>query len=327
VHVQHHRQRPAHSGRPDHADPDGLQVGRFVVDRQLGHGGGGLEVVQGRASVGRRQLEDERRPGGRLDEPLRGRFHNLGRLDDAERTDRTLLRQAEAVGNDAFTMNARVILCGLAVYRGELIHARELLAPILSATESEETLRATRLRLADAWLTAEEGDPERALGIVRPLLAEADNGCHSWPWSPAWMRVFAGIARSVDDHGAARQAALIADLGARRNPGVASLHGLALHVRGYLDDDPATLAQAVAVLRRSPRRLLLADALRDQGSHHEALTLYEELGAHGYARALRTGHPELRAPHRRRPRAAQGWEALTETEASEIRRLGLRGVS
>src|SRR5439155_15011062 len=58
----------------------------------------------------------------------------------------------------------------------------------------------------------------------------------------------------------------IADLVAQRNPGVPTLEGTALHIRGSLAGDPVLLADAVRTLRDSPRPLLLADALRDLGS-------------------------------------------------------------
>lgn len=229
-------------------------------------------------------------------------------------------------------MNAGVILCALGIYRGDLCQAREALAPIEHAAESRETLRASRLHLMQAWLTAEEGDLPRALRIAWPLLAAADNGCHAWAWSPAWMRKSAGMARRTGDTAIARQAAHIADLGARRNPGVATLAGVALQVTGYLAGDAEVLRRAVVIMRRSPRQLLVANTLRDLGdvlvaqgipdegnaTLREACDLYDQTGAAGYARALRAKHPAIGAARSRRAvatRPAHGWDALTETEA------------
>ncbi len=138
--------------------------------------------------------------GGNLDRMLPSylyaqawQHHNLGEIDAAEASARELLRQAEAIANWAYTMNARVILCALDIYRGDLSRAGEALAPIKHAAESRETLRASRLRLMQAWLTAEEGHPARALRIAGPRSPRRTTavtrghgrrlGCAS---SPAW---------------------------------------------------------------------------------------------------------------------------------------------
>ncbi|WP_426510178.1 AAA family ATPase [Dactylosporangium sp. McL0621] len=260
--------------------------------------------------------------------------HNLAELDAADATARTLLRQAEALRHFTYAMNARMILCGVAIYRGELGRARELLAPLESAAESADELRASRLRLMLAWLAAEAGDPAEALRIVGPLLDAADNGCHAWAWSPPWMRVFGDAARRAGDAERAARALHIAELGARRNPGVATLEGVALHLRGHLGGDVADVRATVAVLRRSPRPIPLAAALHDLGSAlaaggdtpgglaalREAHAIYARVGASAYAGAVAGELAALGGPARRRPpagppRALTGRSALTETEA------------
>jgi DNA-binding CsgD family transcriptional regulator len=259
--------------------------------------------------------------------------HNLGEIDAAEAVARTLLRQAEATGNFAFVLNSRMILCGLDIYRGELADARDHLAPLRDAAERNDPIRTSRLLAVQAWLAAEQGDLRESMDIAAPLLAVADNGCYAWAWSPAWMRTFAGAAHRAGDLVTAERAAHIAMLGARRNPGIASMEGVSWQVRGYLDRDIAVLRQAVATLRRSPRRLLLADALRDLGDAQaaagqddgghaalgEAYALYRETGATGRARSVGEQHPEIDLPRRARPRnqarALHGWDALTESEA------------
>ncbi|GIF23034.1 DNA-binding CsgD family transcriptional regulator [Actinoplanes tereljensis] len=253
--------------------------------------------------------------------------HNLGELAAAEVTARKLLRQAEAIENFAYLMNARMVLGGLAIYRGEVARARKEIAPIENAVERQDTIRASRLLAMQAWLAAEEGDPERSLRIIVPLLSAADDGSHAWAWSPPWMRTFSGIAQQAGDPAAARLAAHLADLGARRNPGVATMKGVALQVRGHQTADAKVLSRAVTVLRHSPRPLVLAGALRDlgdvlvaagrpedgQAALREAHNLFEQAGAYGYTRAIEADHPALAAHPRRR--AAHGWAALTETEA------------
>jgi DNA-binding CsgD family transcriptional regulator len=157
-----------------------------------------------------------------------------------------------------------------------------------------------------------------------------------WPWSPPWMRILARIGLDAGNREFARQAADIADLVAQRNPGVATLDGTALHIHGSLADDPTLLADAVRVLRESPRPLLLADALKDLGSSllakdHpyegvpalvEAAEIYQRVGAESGSRAVsgllrshgvrgvRINHPA--------PRPPTGWAALTPTEVRVV---------
>ena len=50
----------------------------------------------------------------------------------------------------------------------------------------------------------------------------------------------------------------IAEEGADRNPDVATLNGVALNLRGLLNDDLPMVAESVEVLRQSPRRVLRA---------------------------------------------------------------------
>ena len=130
----------------------------------------------------------------------------------------------------------------------------------------------------------------------------------------------------------ARKAADIANTISQRNPGVATLDGAALQIRGLLADDPGLLADAVRILRESPRPLLLADALKDLGSMMlerrrpdkavdalvEAAEIYRRVGAMSGSRAVanllrsqgirgvRIGAPA--------PRPSTGWAALTPTE-------------
>jgi DNA-binding CsgD family transcriptional regulator len=130
------------------------------------------------------------------------------------------------------------------------------------------------------------------------------------------------------------------DLVAQRNPGVATLDGTALHVHGLLTDDPDSLGNAVDTLRRSPRPLLLADALKyhgstqlaahrlDEGVHAlvEAAEIYQRVGAVAGSRSvskLLRGHGirgvRVNSPA---PRPPTGWAALTPTECRVVELIG-----
>ncbi|MEV6923801.1 hypothetical protein AB0M46_04710 [Dactylosporangium sp. NPDC051485] len=96
----------------------------------------------------------------------------------------------------------------------------------------------------------------------------ATAGQHAWVWSPPWMRTFAGIGLAAGDAEFIAATVHIAELGAERNPGVATLAGVALQVRGLVEGDVRLLGRAVDVLRTAPRPIILAQALAD---HAQAL--------------------------------------------------------
>ena len=254
--------------------------------------------------------------------------HNLARLDAAEAGARTLLTLADETGSYGFRLNACMVLAAVATYRGDLARATELLIPV----EDDQERRAPRLRLMQGWLKASTGDFGASLAILSPLLDRAAEFEDPWPWSPPWMRIVAQIGLCAGNREFARKAADIGDLVAQRNPGVATLDGTALHIRGSLADDPGLLANAVRILRESPRPLLLADGLKDLGStllvqHRtddgvhalvEAAEIYQRIGAISGSRAV----SKLLRSHGIRgvrinsptPRPPTGWAALTPME-------------
>lgn len=258
--------------------------------------------------------------------------HNLARFDAAEAGARTLLRLADETGNYGHRLNARTVLAAVATYRGELGAATQFLEPVGDGDRASGGGRDPRLRLMQGWLKAGAGDLRGSLEILGPLLDGVAEYRDPWPWTPPAMRIMARIALEAGRPDVARKAAETADLAAQRNSGVASLDGTALHIRGLLGEDPALLADAVGVLRQSPRVVLLADALRDLGStllaHHrseegiaalvEASEIYARVGvltssrlvakmlrSHGI-RGVPIDHPA--------PRPHSGWDALTPTE-------------
>jgi DNA-binding CsgD family transcriptional regulator len=182
------------------------------------------------------------------------------------------------------------------------------------------------------WLKAGMGDFDGSLAILGPLLDRVGEFEDPWPWSPPWMRMLARIGLDAGDMTFAAKASEIADLVAHRNPGVPTLEGTALHIRGSLADDARVLADAVRALQASPRPLLLADALKDLGAtllnqHRpdegvdalvEAAETYQRVGAASGSRAvsnLLRSHGvrgvRINSPA---PRPPSGWAALTPTE-------------
>jgi DNA-binding CsgD family transcriptional regulator len=258
--------------------------------------------------------------------------HNLARFDAAEAGARTLLRLADETGNDGYRLNARMVLAAIAIYRGEQSKASEFLSPVDGDHVASDGSRSSRLHLMQGWLKASAGDVAAALAFLRPLLDGVEEIRDPWPWSPPWMRTLARIGLDAGDRDFAAKASRIADLVAQRNPGVATLDGTAVHVRGLLADDPELLAEAVSILRYSPRPLVLADALKDLGSALlrygrpdeavdglvEAAEIYQRVGAGASSRVVANllrsqGIRGVRLTHPM-PRPHTGWASLTPTE-------------
>ena len=262
--------------------------------------------------------------------------HNLARFDAAEAGATTLLRLAEETGSYGFRLNARMVLAAIATYRGDHAAAGRWLRPIEDDPSVVPGDSMTKLRLMQGFLRAASGDHTGSRDVLVPLLEQAGDVRDPWPWSPPWMRILAQIGLDAGDREFARKAAELADTAAQRNPGVATLTGVALHVRGLVTDDPGPLADAVRVLRDSPRPLLLGDALADLGSallrHRrtddavaallEAAETYQRIGtatgSQTVARLLREHGVRGVRIHQPAPRPAAGWDSLTPTELRVI---------
>ena len=151
---------------------------------------------------------------------------------------------------------------------------------------------------------------------------------------------FAGAA---GDRLRAEQATTAIEDIAARNPGVATLTGVALRCRGLLEANPEALVEAVTAYRAGPRPLELALACEDAAwalgragnvgaarpLFEEAYGLYEGLGASwDVARAAARQRAVGIRPGRRGPRnrPKSGWESLTATELRVVQ-LVAEGLS
>jgi DNA-binding CsgD family transcriptional regulator/tetratricopeptide (TPR) repeat protein len=258
--------------------------------------------------------------------------HNLARFDAAEAGAQTLLRLAWEIGSFTHEMNARMVLSGIAIYRGDIAAARTLLRPAELREESRDESRVSGLRLMQGWLAAEEGHLEVSIGILRPLMSAAAEGTQAWSWSPGWMRIFARVGLAAGDQAFAEAAAHVAELGAERNPGVTTMAGVALQVRGAVSQDPDALGRAVRILRTGPRPVLLTHALVDYAATltaagrgtaarkclDEASARYDHAGVMPGALAGAAIRERTRIRRNRgaaaAPRPTHGLPSLTETE-------------
>lgn len=255
----------------------------------------------------------------------------LGRFDDADVGARTLVRLSDELGAATYRLETSMVLILTAILRGDTAFAWARLEEAERDERSDSAVRTPRLMLIRSLLAALAGDPSQGVAIVRPVMAVASSTRSYWPRLPEWMRVHAGIAIAAGDSEFARETVGRAAVAAERNPGVASLDGLALQVRGLVDGDLEVLAKAVERLERSPRVMLRASALADYGSLLlargertlgidalvSASAAYAGLGAAAQsaavARTLRTAGVAVTPPALAR-RPDHGWAALTGAE-------------
>jgi DNA-binding CsgD family transcriptional regulator/tetratricopeptide (TPR) repeat protein len=255
----------------------------------------------------------------------------LARFDEADAGARTLARLSDELGTATYRLETEMVAILAAIIRGDLAGARRRLDRALRDDRSDAAVRTPRLQLIASLLAALDGDPRAGLEIIRPVMATASSTRSYWPRLPEWMRVHAGIAIAAGDRDFARQAAARADVAAERNPGTASLAGIAWQVRGLVEGDPRLTRRAVDALASAPRVMLLASALADHGSLllargdrtpgidalQRAWSAYDQHGATRPAAAVaaalaRAGVATSTPPAPRRPDT--GWAALTGAE-------------
>lgn len=255
----------------------------------------------------------------------------LGRFDEADAGARTLSRLSDELGTSTYRLETAMTRTLTALIRGEVMRARVLLDQAEHDDRSDHLVRSPRLALVRSLLAALDGRPVEGVAIIKPVMSTASSTRSYWPRLPEWMRVHAGMAIAAGDQDFARETAARAAVASDRNPGSASLGGIALQVQGLVDGDAVLLAAAVSRLEASPRVMLLASALADYGALllaggdqagaagplRRACVLFDTHGAlplaANTARLLkRAGGPADVTVSPRRP--DRGWRALTAAE-------------
>jgi DNA-binding CsgD family transcriptional regulator len=328
---------------------DGLQAHRYPVNLFLG---GFLHdndrVVEGQAALQRgRRLSEQL--GTKRDLPFYHWALAAGHLwagdwDDALAECQACLELAEEYGMRLHgTLFSYSIHTVIAVHRDDLPDAEQAVAAAqreLAATGPQ--LGSDYLLWADALVQEARGQPDASLAT----LVQAWDLCTSQglvSTLPLLGPDVVRLASAIGDRHRAEQATTAVEDLAARNPGLATLSGVALRCRGLLEDDPAVLLGAVDAYKAGPRPLELAlaceDAARALGAagrvgearplFDDAVGLYERLGA---AWDLARAAARLRAlgirPGRRGPRKRpkSGWDSLTATEL-KVARLVAEGLS
>jgi DNA-binding CsgD family transcriptional regulator len=264
----------------------------------------------------------------------------LAHFDAAVVTAHTLLDVGDELGNFVHRLDARVVLSTIAVVHGDLDLARNIVAVAQDELGPTDAVHAPGMILARARIAAAELDFDEGVRLLKPLLANDSTLRTYWPRLLDQMRLSAGIAVAAGDRTFAQETVERAASAARRNPGVASFRGVALQVRGFVMDDLGSLEQAVELLGRSPRPVILATALTDQGALllrqgkrgqaatplTQAFEIYRELRAapaQAHVQGLLTqARPATATGRQRGSKPVSGWGSLTDMESVVARLVG-----
>ena len=238
-----------------------------------------------------------------------------------------------------YVAEARLVQIELALLRGTPVAARVALREargIATPPVGADGSWAARLSVFEGRIEGEEGAVVAAAALIRQTLAAATGT--RLRWSADWTAEAARLAVRAGDLSLAARIGSLADEAATRNPGVPSMLGASLLIRGMIAADTAVLSGAVEVLRLGPRRVVLAQALAacggallDAGTRNRGVTMLDEAGAlfraTGAVGGLQQAQSRLRAVGVRRRWAAAparpeyGWAALTEAERRVAQRV------
>lgn len=256
---------------------------------------------------------------------------NLGRLDAADAGARGLIELGRQLGTSVHALEAMMIHSAVLLSRGEFDAAGRQIEEAAALTDTDRQFRDPAVPLMQGWLAATAGELERAIEILTPLLETATESRTFWPWWPGWTAVFYGIGVAAGNEAFAARAVELAEIGAARNPGVASFEGLALNLRARATDDLALLARSAGVLAASPRpalqavgattygEALLAAGDRETGLIHldRAWDVYDAMGervSRDRVEAVMRQAGARRTKWDGAGRPSTGWQSLTEAE-------------
>ncbi|MGI9601859.1 MAG: ATP-binding protein [Acidimicrobiales bacterium] len=252
--------------------------------------------------------------------------YRRGDLDRAAAEAEVAAEVAQRTTSRQTLMWAHATLALVAVEVDDLGNARRSLdAGVRCWTEGQSSMGVSAIVLANARVTAAEGDTTRALADLEVAwdLFEAVGTPFCQPEVAYDLFV---LARA---HG--RQDLVERAIGATRvaasASGVAAIDATAEWMAAVHSDDGAAAQTALDRLRRGPRRLEVAHWLAHEpellgdDALSEALAMFDELGATGPAAQVRE---RLVAQGRQPEGALAGWDSLTPTEL-EIARLLAEG--
>ena len=192
--------------------------------------------------------------------------YNLGHLQDADQTAATVVELGQVIGTTVHVLEGTLIRAFVALLRGQLAVAEHRLALACGINGDGERNDHPGVTFTRGWLNAAQGDVDNAHRILSQLLDAPNESRSYWAWWPCWMTIFFEVGMACGAQSFTERAVEIAEEGARRNPDVATLTGLALNMRGLLNRDLAMVAESVRILQHSPRRVLRAAGVEGYGA-------------------------------------------------------------
>jgi DNA-binding CsgD family transcriptional regulator len=178
----------------------------------------------------------------------------LGSLRDADRVAASVVELGQLIGNQVQVVEAIQIRFYVALLRGELTIAARRLSLIPSVLSDADAARHPGVMFCQGWLSAARGDTDRSLVNYSQLLAEPGESRNYRAWWPCWLPVIFETGMACNATDLLEYVLAIAEEGAARNPEVATLNGMAANLRGLFNNDLGIVAEAIEILRDSPRR-------------------------------------------------------------------------
>jgi DNA-binding CsgD family transcriptional regulator/tetratricopeptide (TPR) repeat protein len=260
-------------------------------------------------------IRDDDELTARIDEFMMGRVYwQSGRLDAATRWFRDTVGGAELHGPASLGEFGRCFLAIIAAEQGDATSARRLRSEVVPGLEADNSVTA----LADAWIDAAEGAPDRA---AERVFARVDVVVPRGA-----VLVASGLLHHAVRFGSRRHLAEAAERQAELHaaaPSASTARRLA-HARAMADADPAALRAAAAEWEATGSRLYAAEAYasagqaaREQGRGREASADLQR------AASLAAACEGARTPLLR---FSDGAEPLTPRER-EIASLAAQGLS
>ena len=178
----------------------------------------------------------------------------LGDLRDADQVAASVVELGQLIGTQVQVVEAIQIRVDVALLRGELTIAARRLSLIPSVFTDADAARHPGVMFCQGWLSAARGDTDRSLANWSQLLAEPGESRNYRAWWPCWLPVIFENGMACNATDLLERVLAIAEQGAARNPEVATLNGVAANLRGLYNNDLGIVAEAIEVLRDSPRR-------------------------------------------------------------------------
>lgn len=189
---------------------------------------------------------------------LAKQHYNLGDLRDADQVAASVVELGQLIGTRVQVVEAILIRVYIAMLRGQPTIAARRLGLMSSVLGDADAASHPGVIFCQGWLSAAQGDMDRSLAIWSRLLAEPGESPNYRAWWPCWLPVIFEAGLFCDATDFMECVLAIAEEGAARNPEVATLNGMAANLRGLLNNDLGMMAEAIEILRHSPRRGLRA---------------------------------------------------------------------